>query len=66
MACQKVMSGNPNNVGANQFHKSITTSPPIAVKIAIPRIASGAIIISLVSLVRSVSLFLIFRFLTYS
>ena len=50
------MSRNPNNAGASQFHKSITTPPPIAVKIKIPRIASGASKIIFVSLVIFVSL----------
>jgi len=36
------MSRHPNKAGSSQFHKCITTSPPIALKTAIARIASGA------------------------
>jgi hypothetical protein len=61
-----VIVRNPNNAGASQFHKSITTSPPIHAKTAIPTIASGAIMISLVSLESLISLAFMFRFLTYS
>src|SRR6185369_8824156 len=51
-ACQKVTCGNPNNAGASQFHRSITTSPPIQAKTAIPTIPNGAIQISLFSVFR--------------
>ena len=35
-ACQKVICRHPNNAGSSQFHKCITTSPPIQMKSAIP------------------------------
>jgi hypothetical protein len=47
MACQNVTGGHPNKAGTSQFHKSITTAPPTAIKAAIPTIAAGAIQISL-------------------
>src|SRR5437762_499192 len=36
----------PNNIGNSQFHRCITSPPPIAMKTAIPMIASGATQIS--------------------
>jgi hypothetical protein len=44
------MSCNPNNAGASQFHNSITTAPPSAMKITIPTIAAGIIQISFLDL----------------
>src|SRR6185295_456030 len=42
-ACQKVTVRSPKTPGASQFHKSITTKPPIALKITMPTIPSGTI-----------------------
>jgi len=35
IACQNVISDNPNNSGINQFHNSITGYPRITITIAI-------------------------------
>src|SRR2546430_7713202 len=43
MACQKVITFQPNNDGSSQFHRCITTSPPIQIKAGIATMASGAI-----------------------
>src|SRR5580693_10512364 len=42
-ACQKVMSRHPNSVGASQFHRCMTSSPPIQMKSGIASIAAGTI-----------------------
>src|SRR6185295_6606017 len=49
-ACQKVTSRQPKSGGNSQFHSSRTIWPPMAMKTNIPRIASGAIQISLFNL----------------
>src|SRR5882724_1014695 len=43
IACQKVIALQPNSDGSSQFHKCITTSPPIQIKAGMATIASGAI-----------------------
>ncbi len=48
-ACQKGICCQPKSGGGSQFHSSYTTSPPIAIKSSIPRIASGAIQINFFS-----------------
>ena len=42
-ACQKPNARQPNSGGSNQFHKCITTSPPMKMKSGSPTIAAGMI-----------------------
>src|SRR3989454_6821594 len=49
-ACQKVIWRQPKSGGSNQFHRCSTSSPPMAINSSIPRIASGAMKISLFNL----------------
>src|SRR6266536_4317213 len=46
-ACQKVIWRQPKSGGSSQFHSCSTTSPPMAINNSIPRIASGAMKITL-------------------
>src|SRR6185312_6782704 len=41
--CQKPIWRQPKSDGSSQFHKSITTSPPMAMNVRMAKIASGAI-----------------------
>src|SRR5271169_1215235 len=45
-ACQKVSRRQPKSGGSSQFHRLITSQPPMAIKSAIPMIAAGIMKIS--------------------